>query len=176
MKKQFSKLLLMDIAIIFCGILLDQLTKWLATTYLRPLQSVPLLREVLHLTYVENTGIAFGLLQDRRALFMTVSALTIVVLAFYLFSLKEKSDTLPAVAVSMILAGGIGNMIDRLYLGYVVDFIDFTLIDFAVFNTADSLVCIGAALLFLAFLIEWRKEEKRKKQHSTPTGHDEKPN
>ena len=141
---------------------LDQLTKLLAVKFLKPIDTYPIIEGVIHLTYVENRGAAFGMMADKRWIFLTLSTITIIVLAFILFSgfLTNKLYTLP---VSMIISGGIGNMIDRLALGYVVDFIDFRLINFAVFNVADSIVCVGAALLVLATLIDIIKESKAKK-------------
>ena len=124
-------------------VLLDQITKWLAVQYLKPQFSVPLINDVLHLTYVENEGAAFGMLKNSRWVFMIVSAV--------------------AVAVAMILGGGIGNMIDRVRIGYVVDFIDFRLINFAVFNVADSFVTVGAALLIVYLASEMIRESKKEK-------------
>ena len=92
---------------------------------------------------------------------MLTSTVMIVVLAAYLYGgLAE--NKLYAVAASMIVSGGIGNMFDRIGLGYVVDFIDFRLINFAVFNGADSFVCVGGGLLVLALIIDIVKEAKAK--------------
>lgn len=147
--------------IILLGIGLDQLTKLLAVKFLAPIATKPIIKEVLHLTYVENRGAAFGMLADKRWLFISVSSVIIVALLVYLF--VGKMNMLYGISVSMIISGGIGNMIDRLSLGYVVDFIDFTLIDFAVFNLADSLVCVGAGLMVLALVLEILKESKKKR-------------
>ena len=149
-------------AIILCGIGLDQLTKLLAVKYLEPVSSVPIIKDVLHLTFVTNDGMAFGMLDDQRWIFMSVSVIMIAVLGFLLYSGKLENK-LYTVSVSMIISGGIGNMIDRIAFGEVVDFIDFCLIDFAVFNIADSIVCIGAALLVAALVIEIAREGKAKK-------------
>lgn len=147
-------------SIIVLGILLDQLTKWLAVEFLKPVKSIPLIPEVLHLTYVENRGMAFGMFADNRWIFMLTSTLMITVFLAYLY-LGMCENTLYAVSMAMVVSGGIGNMIDRIALGYVVDFIDFTLIDFAVFNGADSFVCVGAGLLILALLLDIIKESKK---------------
>lgn len=152
--------------IILLGILLDQLTKWLAVVYLQPTDTVPLIEDVLHLTYLENRGAAFGMLADSRWVFLLVSSALIAVLIPYLY-LGFCEGRLACVGVAMIVSGGIGNMIDRLALGYVVDFIDVRLINFAVFNGADSFVCVGAALLIGALLwqllgeIRAEREKKR---------------
>lgn len=149
-------------SIIALGIFLDQLTKWLAVKFLKPIDTVPIIKDALHLTYVENRGAAFGMLADRRYIFMIISTVMILGLGFYLFAgLLE--NRLYAISISMIISGGIGNMIDRIALGYVVDFIDFRLIDFAVFNGADSFVCVGAGLLVLGLVLDIAKEARAKK-------------
>lgn len=170
MTKQRVKILVTAVAVIIIGIILDQLTKWLCLTYLQPKGSVGLIPHVVDLTYVENRGAAFGMLADRRWVFMVISTVAIVGMCVFLTTLKEKKDTLTAIALSMIISGGIGNMIDRVFLGYVVDFIDVNPmlkplgLSFAVFNGADSFVCVGAGLLFLAYILLWRKEEQAKKE------------
>lgn len=149
-------------AIILGVIILDMLTKVLALKFLRPIGSVPVIKGVIHLTYVENKGAAFGILSGHRWVFLVVSTLTILAFTLYLY-LGHAENRLYAVSLSLISAGGIGNMIDRLALGYVVDFIDFALIDFAVFNVADSFVCIGAGILILALILDLKKEATKKK-------------
>ena len=149
-------------AVILGGIGLDQLSKFLAVKLLAPIESVPLWEGVLHLTYVENKGAAFGLLADHRWVFMSISSVAIIAIALYLYSGKNASKLFTS-ALMLIVSGGIGNMIDRIALGYVVDFIDFALIDFAVFNVADSLVCIGAGLLVLSLVLDIIKEAKIEK-------------
>lgn len=146
--------------IIVAGIILDQLTKLLAIKYLRPIKTYPIIKDVLHLTYVENRGAAFGMLANHRWVFIVISTLTIVFLLVFLYA-GYTDKKLYTVSISMIISGGIGNMIDRLYLGYVVDFIDFRLINFAVFNGADSIVCVGAGILILALLLDVIAESKK---------------
>ena len=160
-------------AILVLGILTDQITKLLAVKYLSESDTYPLIRDVFHFTYVENRGAAFGMLADHRWVFLIFSTLAIVALGIYLFrgvsyfSEKREDGTYPplaplgGVALALIVAGGIGNMIDRLALGYVVDFLDFTLIDFAVFNVADSYVTVGAVLLALHLLLPLFPKKKR---------------
>lgn len=154
------------IAIIAGSVGLDQLTKRLVVRYLQPIASYPLWQDVLHLTYVENRGAAFGMLSQHRWVFMVFSTIAIVGVGIYLFRFC-KEGVWVKVALAMIVGGGIGNMIDRIALGYVVDFIDFTLIHFAVFNVADSFVSVGAVMLVIYFvrtMIAEYREEKREKQ------------
>lgn len=143
---------LMYTAVIIGGIILDQITKILAEVFLKSNGTFPIIKNALHLTYVENRGAAFGMLADNRWLFMVVSVAAILVFGAYLY-LGHAESTLSAVALAMMTSGGIGNMIDRIFRGYVIDFIDFRLINFAVFNGADSLVCVGAGLLILSLLL-----------------------
>lgn len=154
------------IIIIASAIYLDQLTKWLAVIFLKPIDTMPLIKGVFHFTYAENKGAAFSMFEDKRYVFMTVSIIGIAALCFYLFKFKPKS-ALARVALSLVIGGGLGNMVDRTFLGYVVDFIDVRLINFAIFNFADSCVCVGAGLLILYMLLDLIKEEKKKRAEAT---------
>ncbi len=147
------------IAVIAGSVFLDQITKYLTILYLKPVDTVPIIRDVLHLTYVENTGAAFGMMKDQRWLFMTISTVAIIAVLVYMFVQKPQSR-LECVALSFIVGGGIGNMIDRTLLGYVVDMIDFRLINFAVFNVADSFVCVGVGLMMLYLILSVIDEQK----------------
>lgn len=138
-------------------VFLDQLSKYLTVLYLKPIGTFPILQDALHLTYVENRGAAFGMLADSRWVFMVVSAVSIVALSVYLVRKKPKSRLL-CLSLAFVIGGGIGNMIDRVALGYVVDMIDFRLIHFAVFNVADSFVCVGAGMLMLYLILSMRRE------------------
>lgn len=152
-------------AIIFGGILLDQITKLIASTYLKNIATLPIIEGFLHFTYTENTGAAFGMLKEHRWIFILISTLTLIGLSFYLYLIKSEGR-LYDVSISIIISGGIANMLDRIGIGYVVDFIDFRVINFAVFNVADSFVCVGAGLLMIALvrtLIKEAKAEKEKK-------------
>ena len=104
-------------------ILLDQITKILALQHLAPMGSLPLWENVLHLTYVENTGAAFGMLKDHRWVFLVISTVALGGMIVYMFRNKTKHP-LETTAVAFIVGGGIGNMIDRLTRGCVVDFVD----------------------------------------------------
>ena len=150
------------IAIILGVIGLDQLTKWLTVVNLDEWESFPLWQDVFHFTYVRNTGMAFGMLKDHRWVFIVFSTVSIVALLVYLFRFRPESRWMQ-VSLAMIIGGGIGNMIDRVALGYVIDFIDFTLIDFAVFNVADSFVCVGAGMMIVYLIADIVKDLKKSK-------------
>ena len=140
----------------------DQLTKWLAVIYLQGEPSFPLWKDVLHFTYATNEGAAFGMLSNQRWVFMLFSSIAIIALLVYLFYFRPKSKYVK-ITLAMIIGGGIGNMIDRCWLGYVIDFIDFTLIDFAVFNVADSFVTVGAFMLMGYLIRDMIKEIREEK-------------
>ncbi len=165
-EKKSPRLYFIYAAIVAVTVLIDQITKYLAVKYLTAVDTVPLIKDVLHLTYVENTGAAFGMMKDKRWVFMTVSVVAIAVLIGVIIAYGREL-VFASVSLAMVLGGGIGNMIDRTLLGYVVDFIDFRLINFAVFNGADSFVCVGAFFLIIYLfkdLISEYKAEKEKKQ------------
>jgi signal peptidase II len=145
-------------------ILADQVSKALLAPYLPTLANgtLPLIPDVLHFTYVENRGAAFGMLADHRWVFMALSVVGLAAIVLIILLEKPKSAWVRA-AAGLVLGGGIGNMIDRFRLGYVVDFIDCRFIDFYVFNIADSCVCVGCAICFVAVLVSEIRAEKAKK-------------
>lgn len=144
--------MLLCILIVTGTVVLDQLSKYLVLKYLVPIGSYPFWPGILHFTYVENTGAAFGMLQEHRWVFLIVSSLAIVGLMLYIGIARPK-NRLEVIALSLIIGGGIGNMIDRIARGSVVDFIDVTCIRFYVFNLADSFVCIGCGLVILYLIL-----------------------
>ncbi len=150
------------IAIVVGAVLVDQLTKYLTVIYLKPVDTFPIIEDVLHLTYVENKGAAFGMLKDSRWVFMVISTVAIVAVTAYVI-VKKPTNRWERVSLALIVGGGIGNMIDRILLGYVVDMIDVRLINFAVFNFADMCVCVGAGLMVLTLISSMIKESKKAK-------------
>ena len=135
-------------------VLLDQISKHFVCVYLKPVGSVSLIDGILNFTYVENTGAAFGILSDNRAVFMVMSVLIIIVLSYITVKFQGQSKLFD-VCLGLIVGGGIGNMVDRAFLGYVIDFVDFCAFDFWkwVFNIADSAVVVGCilAIIFVIF-------------------------
>ena len=154
------------IAVIIVTVFLDQLTKYLTVLHLKPIDTYPIIEDVFHLTYVENTGAAFGMMKDARWIFMIVSSVAIIgilgYMAYRVYVKKNPLHWMESLSLSLIVGGGIGNMIDRTMLGYVVDMIDCRFIDFAVFNVADSFVCIGAGLMLLHLIVQTVKEYRAK--------------
>lgn len=154
--------MLLCILIVIGAVVLDQVSKLWVLDTLAPAGSFHLWEGVLHFTYVENRGAAFGMLTNHRWVFMVISTVSIIALLLYIFIAKPKSR-LEIVSISFIIGGGIGNMIDRIFRGFVVDFIDVTCINFYVFNIADSFVCVGCGLMILSLLLPELNERKGKK-------------
>ena len=150
---------------IIAGIIfLDQLSKWLTVINLGLHETFPLIEGVFHFTYVRNTGAAFSMFDkpEERWIFMSISTVAIIALAIYLWY-NRKGSKLLCVALSFIIGGGIGNMVDRCILKYVIDMLDFRLINFAIFNVADSFVCVGVGLFALVVILEEVKDMKKEK-------------
>lgn len=131
-------------------ILLDQLTKYLISKYLNLNQSIPLIKNILHITYLQNTGAGFGMLKGWNTILIFLSLIIIGLILFYFDKItKEKQIFIP---IALILGGAIGNLINRIFLGHVIDFIDFRI--WPAFNIADSCITIGALWLIIYF---WKK-------------------
>ena len=148
------------------GVLIDQLTKHWAAVELKKVETIPLIQNVFHLTYCENTGAAFSMLRDNRAVLLIIS---FVLLAGILYALLKKWMKYPMgqIALCLILAGALGNIIDRVFQGYVVDFFDFCLIHFPIFNVADILLNVGVFLMVVYLLfVEPRRLKKEKKDEN----------
>lgn len=150
-------------------VVLDQFSKWLVVTYLKPVGSVTLIPNFLRLTYLENRGAAFGSFSEQRWVFMIFSTVAIVAVVVYLLRFSENSRLLRW-TLALIVGGGVGNMIDRIALGYVVDFIDFCGIWSYIFNVADSCVCIGAGMMVLYCILTMRNEAKAKQAEPPANG------
>lgn len=134
-------------------IVVDQLSKYILSHYLTLHRSVPVIKHCFHLTLVHNTGIAFGMLKGNSHFILLVTVVGLVLIIWHLK--KEFTHSLirqqmvalsDMIAVGLILGGALANMIDRLRLGYVVDFLDFRV--WPVFNVADSCITVGALILF----------------------------
>jgi len=142
------KPLTMIFIIVFCVLSLDRITKFIVQKNLTLNYSLPVVKNFFYLTLVHNRGAAFGILKNQLPLFIITSLFAVTLIAL---SLKEKRRSLLyRVALSLILGGALGNLIDRLTLGYVIDFLDFRI--WPVFNVADSAITIGAGLLALSIL------------------------
>lgn len=153
------------VAALLVGI--DQLTKWLVVNYIKPQGTVNLIsingKEWLNLTYQENTGAAFSILRDKQFFLIILTSIVILGVIILMLS-KQVKNKAYLWSFSLIVAGGIGNLIDRICFGYVVDFIDVRIIKFAVFNFADICAVVGTISLMVFYIItEFKKSKAEKK-------------
>ena len=135
----------------FIVVLLDQLTKFLIKQNFQLNQSIPILKNIFHLTYITNTGSAFGLFKGLNLFFMLFSIIVIIVIFYYLNKIVENKKLLQF-SIGLLLGGTIGNLIDRIAYASVIDFIDFRI--WPVFNIADAAVTISVILLIILL---WKK-------------------
>ncbi len=132
-------------------ILIDQISKFLIKTNLQLNESLPLIKNIFHWTYMHNFGAGFGVLQQQKWILIFISLVVIGVIFYYFDRIKDKEISLQ-ILIGFILGGVIGNLIDRLSYGYVIDFLDFMI--WPVFNFADSFACIGVIGLIIYL---WKK-------------------
>lgn len=147
-------------------LVLDRITKGLVTSKLFLNQTIPVIQDFFHITYIHNRGASFGMLKDQRWLFVL---LTLAVVAGIVWTvLKEKSISTPMrLLLGLVSGGALGNLIDRLRWGFVVDFIDFRGIWPYIFNVADIGVVVGGILFALLYLREDQKKESLHDIHKT---------
>ena len=126
---------------------LDQIIKYWALNFLKEVNSIPVINNIFSLTYVENRGAAFGLLQNNQSIFILVAAVASCFGLYYLHS--KKVNNLGKIGILLVISGAIGNLIDRVRLGFVVDYLDFHIIWSYVFNLADCFVVVGTILICL---------------------------
>lgn len=142
-------------------LLLDQVTKLLITSNMVLYEDIPVISGFFHITYVQNTGMAWSLLSGKQFFLCLMAAIAIGVMVYYL--LYKKPDKLTTVALGLMIGGAAGNLLDRLVLNYVRDFLNFYIFgyDFPVFNVADCALCIGVGILILASVLEDKKERNK---------------
>lgn len=152
--------LFLDIVGICALVALDQYTKYLAVLHLKDKPAYIIINGILELNYLENKGAAFGMLQNQKAFFIFVAIVILSVIGYVLFKTPEQKKYRSLhVLLSLIAAGAIGNMIDRIRLDYVVDFIYFVLINFPIFNVADMYVTVSTVLLMILLLFVYREND-----------------
>ena len=139
----------------------DQLfKKWIVASV--PLSGyMAMIPGIIHLTYVRNTGAAFSIFTNMR-LFLTILT-SCMIAGLIVFLIKARLSKLEKIALSAVLGGAVGNLIDRVFLGYVVDMFEVEFIEYAVFNVADSFIVVGGIVFCICYLIDAVKDEKAKK-------------
>lgn len=146
-------------------ILVDQITKILTRVHVDLGESVPFIPHVLELTYIKNTGAAFSILEEHTWLLTVFSAIIVLVIAWLVLK-KFFTNWLGMLSATLILAGGVGNLIDRAVFGYVTDMIKTIFMDFPVFNFADCCITVGVVLLVI-YVLFFYKDEKKEEDHGT---------
>ena len=165
---QFALWMLVSAALVA----IDQVTKTLAVNYLKQSPRNNFIPYIFNLVYTENKGAAWGMLADQRWIFISVSTVAVILIAFALL-IWAKEKPLFCISLALIFAGGVGNMIDRVSLGYVVDFIQFAFFtSFPVFNGADSFVTVGGAMMICYILftkdnVFFRNDKNKKKENES---------
>lgn len=155
--------LFMTLLTIAALVVVDQLVKYWAVTSLAALGSIPLIPGVFQFTYVENRGAAFSMLENHQWLFVAFAVVVVVLIAAALQ--KNYVQTLfGKIALLLICAGAVGNMIDRVVRHFVVDMLHFSLINFPVFNVADIYVCVGVAAFCIYVLLQHKDPEDKKEE------------
>lgn len=163
MSRISKKLVTTSILSIWAGVtvifILDQASKFLVTHFIQPGQSIPIINGVLDLTFVMNTGAAFGMFKSQPSVFVAVAVLAVFFINFMLVLKPDYLSTAEKTSLCFILAGTLGNLTDRLRLGAVVDFLDFKV--WPVFNLADCFITVGAVVLGLSLLGMFKKRKQQ---------------
>jgi len=142
------------------GVVFDQYTKWLAVRHLKDQKPFIIIEGVFSLQYLENRGAAFGLMQNQRALFLIGAAIITLLILYCFIKMPHSKRFMPLSIIGIcVLIGAFGNLIDRVRLGYVVDFFYFELIDFPIFNVADIFLTVSVSILILLILFYYKEED-----------------
>ncbi|MBQ9015364.1 MAG: signal peptidase II [Firmicutes bacterium] len=145
--------------IIVAVMVLDRLVKMAVSTNMEPGDTIPVIDQIFHITYVQNTGAAFSMLQGHPTLLIVFPAIVIGIGIIFVLVMSKAFNRIFLVSVSLICGGGAGNLTDRMAQGYVTDMFDFRV--FPVFNVADICVCVGCGLLMLYMIIDANKDKKQ---------------
>jgi signal peptidase II len=139
---------------------LDQLVKLVIRMNMDLNQSVPVLQDIFHISYIQNNGAAFSMLQGQQALLIGVTSIVEIGLLVFIWINRKKVHWILLISLALVAGGGIGNLIDRIWLGAVVDFLDFRF--FPIFNLADIFVVCGSGILFIyLFYVEPKTVRER---------------
>jgi len=137
-------------------ILLDQIVKYMIKANMSLYESIPLIDGIFHITYIENTGAAFSILEGQRWLLILLPAALCITILYLLVKERRKAPKVYLWSLSLLVAGGAGNLIDRISYGSVCDFLDFRI--WPVFNIADICVCVGCGLLVIYMIFMDKKK------------------
>lgn len=153
-----------SVFMIIAIVIFDQATKLAAKSYLYPDKAVDFIRGFVEFRYAENTGMAFSMLSGARWGFIALTGVVAAACVVYMFK-RAQGNLWLFWTLGVLVAGAIGNLIDRIYLGYVIDFINPTFVDFAIFNIADCAVTLGAISLISYLVVDMLKKENKESQN-----------
>ncbi|MCI9596002.1 MAG: signal peptidase II [Firmicutes bacterium] len=157
MPRDFSMYYYLMIAAI---VVLDQIVKRMVVSVMAQGDSIPVVDQIFHITYIQNTGAAFSLMEGFRVLLIALPVAVILAAMGFLFLKRKSAHPVLLTSLAFICGGGLGNVIDRARFGYVVDYLDFRV--FPIFNAADIFVCLGCGLLLLYVIVLDRKDLEKK--------------
>ena len=166
---------MLQIIIIILAVLADQLSKFLLVPlFAHPNETIEVIPGVFNLTYVQNEGASFGMLQGFQGFFIAVTAVVIVVATWFMIKYQKKHSRFLKVSLALVYSGAVGNLIDRILYGYVRDFFDFRMFDVWkwIFNVADACLVIGSIMLgiYILFLHKDKPKRKNAEEESKTTG------
>lgn len=141
-------------------IALDQITKTLITGKFLEGDTLPIIKDFFHLTYVQNRGVAFGFMQGKLPIINLISISAVIVMVFFVKKNMEKNSKLENYSWMFIIAGALGNILDRIFRGFVVDMMDFRGIWSFIFNFADIYINIGVFLMIINAFVEEREKKR----------------
>lgn len=142
---------MLTIIVIFLVIIIDQCTKYMVRINFEQGETLPIISDILHLTYVRNLGAAFSMFENIKVVTIIIPLFILLIAITALFFFYKRISRFSRISISLIIAGGMSNLIDRIILGYVTDMIDFRI--FPVFNIADISVCVGCVLLIVGMFL-----------------------
>ena len=157
--------------IIAAVILLDRVVKWAVSTNMEVGETIPLIENVFHITYVQNQGAAFSLMEGKTVILLVLPAVVMTAGIILLVIKRRTWHPMLCTGIAFVCAGGVGNFVDRALRGYVVDMFDFRLIDFPVFNVADILLCVGVGMMAVYVLVMEPRLEKQAKEDGKDGDH-----
>ncbi len=160
-KSKEGEFMIISILAILILIFIDQASKFYVVKNFVEGESLPIIGNFFHFTYVKNRGVAFGVLQNKLFLITFVGVAAVGIIGYYVFQSVKKEEWVARIAYIFIMSGAIGNILDRIYRGYVVDFIDFRGIWTFVFNIADVWINVGVVFLLIQYAIEDKKREEK---------------
>ena len=160
------------VAVIAVSVILDQVTKLIVVKNMELYETAPFIKGIIEFRYIENRGAAWGMFSENRWIFIIISAAALIALPMLLYKYRNL-HFLFGFSLSLVIGGAAGNMIDRVFAGAVVDFLNFQFIDFPVFNVADICVTVGAVLMFIYLIFidkEFFRDNKKAHAGGAPSG------